>query len=131
MQFARDLDTSLANRFVSMYVNDRTLDYGADGREAIRKLLEVGHETRRDPHQAPGRFCRLSPLAWSASRPADAPRRFQKELILPKISIASASSILTSADASLIEVYGCPRRPVPTILLASHDPSLLASLSLS
>ena len=44
MQFARDLDTSLANRFVSMYVNERTLDYGADGREAIRKLLQLGHE---------------------------------------------------------------------------------------
>jgi 1,4-dihydroxy-6-naphthoate synthase len=44
MQFARDLDSSLANRFVSMYVNDRTLDYGADGRAAIRKLLEVGHQ---------------------------------------------------------------------------------------
>jgi 1,4-dihydroxy-6-naphthoate synthase len=44
MQFARDLDTTLANRFVSMYVNDRTLDYGPDGREAIRKLLEIGHE---------------------------------------------------------------------------------------
>ena len=44
MQFARDLDTSLASRFVSMYVNERTLDYGADGREAIRKLLEMGHE---------------------------------------------------------------------------------------
>jgi 1,4-dihydroxy-6-naphthoate synthase len=44
MQFARDLDSSLANRFVSMYVNERTLDYGPDGREAIRKLLEVGHE---------------------------------------------------------------------------------------
>jgi 1,4-dihydroxy-6-naphthoate synthase len=44
MQFARDLDTSLASRFVSMYVNDRTLDYGKDGREAIRKLLQVGHE---------------------------------------------------------------------------------------
>jgi 1,4-dihydroxy-6-naphthoate synthase len=44
MQFARDLDAQLANRFVSMYVNDRTLDYGADGREAIRKLLELGHE---------------------------------------------------------------------------------------
>jgi 1,4-dihydroxy-6-naphthoate synthase len=43
MQFARDLDTSLANRFVSMYVNERTLDYGADGREAIRKLLALGH----------------------------------------------------------------------------------------
>ena len=44
MQFARDLDTSLANRFVSMYVNERTLSYGEDGRAAIRKLLEVGHE---------------------------------------------------------------------------------------
>ena len=44
MQFARDLDVRLASRFVSMYVNERTLDYGADGREAIRKLLDLGHE---------------------------------------------------------------------------------------
>jgi len=44
MQFARDLDSTLANRFVSMYVNERTLDYGPDGREAIRKLLELGHD---------------------------------------------------------------------------------------
>ncbi len=44
MQFARDLDANLASRFVSMYVNERTLDYGPDGREAIRKLLELGHE---------------------------------------------------------------------------------------
>jgi 1,4-dihydroxy-6-naphthoate synthase len=44
MQFARDLDTNLANRFVGMYVNERTLDYGPDGKIAIRKLLEMGHE---------------------------------------------------------------------------------------
>jgi 1,4-dihydroxy-6-naphthoate synthase len=44
MQFARDLDPRLANRFVSMYVNDRTLDYGPDGRQAIHKLLDLGHE---------------------------------------------------------------------------------------
>jgi 1,4-dihydroxy-6-naphthoate synthase len=44
MQFARDLDTSLASRFVSMYVNNRTLDYGEDGRQAILKLLQLGHE---------------------------------------------------------------------------------------
>ncbi|MFZ1087272.1 MAG: MqnA/MqnD/SBP family protein [Terracidiphilus sp.] len=44
MQFARDLDTRLASRFVSMYVNERTLDYGADGRLAIRKLLDLGYE---------------------------------------------------------------------------------------
>ncbi len=45
MQFARDLDPRLANRFVSMYVNERTLDYGADGRQAIRKLLDLGFES--------------------------------------------------------------------------------------
>ena len=44
MQFARDLDVRLASRFISMYVNERTLDYGADGREAIRTLLKMGHE---------------------------------------------------------------------------------------
>jgi 1,4-dihydroxy-6-naphthoate synthase len=44
MQFARDLDENLANKFVGMYVNDRTLSYGDDGKEAIRKLLEMGHE---------------------------------------------------------------------------------------
>jgi 1,4-dihydroxy-6-naphthoate synthase len=44
MQFARDLDTTMTSQFVSMYVNERTLDYGADGREAIRKLLAMGYE---------------------------------------------------------------------------------------
>jgi 1,4-dihydroxy-6-naphthoate synthase len=44
MQFARDLDTTLANRFVGMYVNERTLNYGEDGKEAIRKLLALGYE---------------------------------------------------------------------------------------
>ncbi len=44
MQFARDLDPQLADRFVGMYVNERTLDYGEDGREAIRLLLEMGYE---------------------------------------------------------------------------------------
>ena len=44
MQFARDLDTQLADKFVGMYVNERTLDYGNDGREAIRRLLDMGHK---------------------------------------------------------------------------------------
>ena len=50
MQFARDLDPQLANRFVSMYVNERTLNYGEDGKEAIRKLLTLGHERGIIPH---------------------------------------------------------------------------------
>ena len=52
MQFARDLDTSLANRFVGMYVNERTLNYGEDGREAIRKLLDLGYERGVIPMKA-------------------------------------------------------------------------------
>jgi 1,4-dihydroxy-6-naphthoate synthase len=44
MQFARDLDRQLASRFVSMYVNERTLDYGVEGRKAITRLLEMGYE---------------------------------------------------------------------------------------
>jgi len=44
MQFARDLDPKMADRFVGMYVNERTLDYGPDGKEAIRRLLEMGHQ---------------------------------------------------------------------------------------
>ncbi|MGI4828470.1 MAG: menaquinone biosynthesis family protein [Janthinobacterium lividum] len=52
LQFARDLDTSLANRFVGMYVNERTLDYGEDGREAIRRLLDMGFERGIIPHRA-------------------------------------------------------------------------------
>jgi 1,4-dihydroxy-6-naphthoate synthase len=52
MQFARDLDPILANRFVGMYVNDRTLNYGPDGREAIQKLLEMGYDRGIIPHRA-------------------------------------------------------------------------------
>jgi 1,4-dihydroxy-6-naphthoate synthase len=52
MQFARDLDPALANRFVGMYVNERTLNYGEDGREAIRKLLDMGFDRGIIPHRA-------------------------------------------------------------------------------
>lgn len=44
MQFARDLDPQSADKFVGMYVNERTLDYGPDGREAVRRLLDMGHK---------------------------------------------------------------------------------------
>ena len=39
LQFARDLDRKLADKFVGMYVNHWTLDYGERGREAIRRFL--------------------------------------------------------------------------------------------
>jgi 1,4-dihydroxy-6-naphthoate synthase len=42
LQFGRDLDRGLADRFVGMYVNDWTLDYGPRGRQAINTLLDRG-----------------------------------------------------------------------------------------
>jgi 1,4-dihydroxy-6-naphthoate synthase len=51
MQFARDLDLQMADKFVGMYVNERTLDYGADGKEAIRRLLDMGHRAGIIPIQ--------------------------------------------------------------------------------
>jgi len=44
LKYARDMDISLADRFVGMYVNEWTLDYGERGREAVRRLLEEGHK---------------------------------------------------------------------------------------
>ncbi len=52
MQFARDLDVQSADKFVGMYVNERTLDYGPDGREAVAKLLDMGYEKGIIPNRA-------------------------------------------------------------------------------
>lgn len=43
LRYARDMDRTLADRFVAMYVNEWTLDYGPRGREAVHRLLEEGH----------------------------------------------------------------------------------------
>ena len=44
MQFARDMDPALADRFVAMWVNDLTLDYTDRGREAVQRMLMEGFE---------------------------------------------------------------------------------------
>lgn len=53
MQFARDMDQPLADKFVGMYVNEYTLDCGERGREAIARLLALGFEKGIIPRQAP------------------------------------------------------------------------------
>ncbi|MEO5937228.1 MAG: MqnA/MqnD/SBP family protein [Terriglobales bacterium] len=52
MQFARDLEKQDANTFVGMYVNERTLDYGDDGKEAVQRLLDMGHQAGIIPRAA-------------------------------------------------------------------------------
>jgi len=44
LQYARGLDPALADRFVGMYVNERTVDYGPEGREAVRLFLSRGEK---------------------------------------------------------------------------------------
>ncbi|MEE9294514.1 MAG: MqnA/MqnD/SBP family protein [Phycisphaerae bacterium] len=44
LQFARDMDEKLADRFVGMYVNDWTMDYGERGRQAVHELLRRAFE---------------------------------------------------------------------------------------
>lgn len=44
LRFGRGLDTELADRFVGMYVNELTQDYGEEGRAAVRELLRRGEE---------------------------------------------------------------------------------------
>jgi len=51
MQFARDMPVELADRFVAMWVNDLTLDYGERGREAVRRLLQEGYDAGIIPNR--------------------------------------------------------------------------------
>ena len=44
LQYARDMGRELADKFVGMYVNHWTLDYGEKGREAIRRFLRMAHQ---------------------------------------------------------------------------------------
>ena len=54
--FARGLDRDLADRFVGMYVNDWTLDYGPKGREAVNLLLTKAWEAGLIPRRVDVRF---------------------------------------------------------------------------
>ena len=51
MQFARDMQPELADRFVAMWVNDLTLDYGDRGREAVKRLMAEGHKAGIIPNK--------------------------------------------------------------------------------
>jgi 1,4-dihydroxy-6-naphthoate synthase len=51
MQFARDMPPELADRFVAMWVNELTLDYGQRGRDGVKLLLQKGFEKGIIPHK--------------------------------------------------------------------------------
>ena len=56
MQFARDMDEELADRFVGMWVNQLTLDYTERGRRAVQLLLDEGFERGVIPRRVEAEF---------------------------------------------------------------------------
>ena len=56
MEYARDLDVETADRFVGMYVNERTLDYGAEGRRAVQLLFDRAFEAGLIPNSITAEF---------------------------------------------------------------------------
>lgn len=44
LKFARGMDDNLADKFIGMYVNELTLDYGEEGRKAVQLFLDMGFE---------------------------------------------------------------------------------------
>jgi 1,4-dihydroxy-6-naphthoate synthase len=56
LKYARDMDITLADKFVGMYVNHWTLDYGEHGRAAVRRLLDEGHKAGIIPHASDVEF---------------------------------------------------------------------------
>ena len=58
MQFARDMDNRLAEKFVGMYVNHYTVDCGAVIPAAAQKFLDLGYEAGLVPRRAELEFVR-------------------------------------------------------------------------
>src|SRR5829696_328198 len=58
MQFARDMEQPLAEKFVGMYVNHHTVDAGEEIPLAAQKLLDLGHEAGIIPHRIEVEFIR-------------------------------------------------------------------------
>lgn len=56
MQFARDMAPEVADRFVAMWVNELTLDYGDRGKEGVRRLLDEGWKAGIIPHKVEVEF---------------------------------------------------------------------------
>ncbi len=56
MQFARDMAPEVADRFVAMWVNELTLDYGERGKEGVRRLLDEGYKAGIIPHRVEVEF---------------------------------------------------------------------------
>jgi 1,4-dihydroxy-6-naphthoate synthase len=65
LTYGRGMDRQKADRFVGMYVNQLTLDYGERGRKAVQRLMDEAYEKRLIPSRVAVEW---APLAENASR---------------------------------------------------------------
>jgi 1,4-dihydroxy-6-naphthoate synthase len=65
LTYGRGMDRQKADRFVGMYVNQLTLDYGERGRKAVQRLMDEAYEKRLIPSRVTVEW---APLAENASR---------------------------------------------------------------
>ena len=82
MQFARDMDTELADKFIGMYVNKWTLGYGERGHKAVNEFLKRGVDAGLIPGPSDAEFLvdelsRRVQLQGTASIPFDTPLLFR------------------------------------------------------
>lgn len=56
LRFGRGLERDVADRFVAMWVNERTLDMGPEGKESVRRFLSAGVAKGLVPEMPPMRF---------------------------------------------------------------------------
>ena len=56
IQFSRGLDIQSIDRFIGMYVNDLTLDYGSEGKQAVRKLFQEAYKKKIIPDRVSVEF---------------------------------------------------------------------------
>ena len=91
LQFGRGIDAAVADRFVRMYVNDLTQDYGDEGRAAVAELLRRGEAIgalpgpvyrRLDRHDAQRLSVSAAPAA-SITIPSDA-RPVERDALEPE-----------------------------------------------
>jgi 1,4-dihydroxy-6-naphthoate synthase len=59
MKYGRGIERSLADRFVGMYVNEWTRDYGPKGRQAVVEFLQAGYEAKILPKPAVVEFVEM------------------------------------------------------------------------
>ena len=100
LTYARGLDPALADRFVGMYVNEWTVDYGQRGREAVRTLLERADQpgARPRPGRRPVRRLTVASIPINGGAPVSRKRTFSL--------VAAAAALLLGTATANAQYFG-------------------------